>query len=68
MPEFTEGQRARILDMPGTGKHLIDRFVTVWKIGPWSEPDDVVVTTADGFRFVVKAQQLAHVDTSPLTE
>lgn len=63
MRAFKVGQKARIVDMPAKGIHLIGEVVTILPIGGFGiEDDDVVVATEAGTMLFLKEHQLARLE------
>jgi len=59
---FKVGDKARIIDMPKKGKHLLNEEVTVIPMGGLGiETDDVCVKTDTGMMLYLKESQLKKV-------
>lgn len=61
MTNFTVGQRVRIVDVPDKGQHLKGHVATVLRMGPFSEPGDVMVKTEGGQNLILHDHQLEPV-------
>lgn len=63
MNAFNNGDKARIVNMPAEGRHLVGEIVTIRPTGGFnSEQDDVMVTTETGMMLFLKEQQLTKLD------
>ena len=61
MKKFTVGDRAKIIDMPEKGRHLIGKVVTIIPMGGFSEKDDVAVMLDRRMLLLLKEHQLEKI-------
>lgn len=62
MKEFKAGDKARIVDMPKKGRHLIGEVVTIIPIGGFGyEDDDVVAVLENRSMLFLKEHQLERI-------
>lgn len=62
MKEFKPGDKARIVEMPEKGRHLIGKVVTIGRIGGFGyENDDVAVKLENGDHLLLKEHQLEKI-------
>ena len=65
MKEFQVGDKARIVETPDKGKHLIGKVVTICSIGGFGYEDDHVnAVLENGAMFQFKEHQLAKISSS----
>lgn len=65
MKEFKAGDKARIVEMPEKGKHLINEIVTIIPIDGFGyEDDDVIAVLEDCTMLFLKEHQLAKISSS----
>lgn len=62
MKEFEAGDKARIVEMPEKGRHLIGEVVIITPIGGFDYEDDhVVAVLENGFMLFLKEHQLEKI-------
>ena len=62
MKDFKAGDKARIVEMPDRGKHLISEIATITPIGGFDyEDDDVVVVLENCTLLFLKEHQLEKI-------
>lgn len=63
MRAFKVGQKAKVVELPVKGTHLIGEAVTILPVGGFGvEDDDVVVATEAGTMLFLKERQLAKLE------